>query len=528
MSFILKYAPAFFQRLDNYLRVNHPWLWSTRIHITMYLALILSGVFALVGWAYGLDIRDLPTLGDSEGFFSLLIIPTVIFMVFTVYHMALYNSDKSYGRKFLYQEFFVFFIYTLSFILPFVIPYSAQLMVDHRIADLVDDEELHLDHKNYDYGRMYFPDDSYDYDYYPSDSIYIDEYHRKALGFVGGTEAELAAYQEWQQELYQMHREWENMKDSIYQHEGVFLHERPYLYLDRRYFRKAEYYYVDERKDLWEIEDSLLEEFVYQRNIDRDIAYATEGIANVVRLMDQYSYVSDIKADLDEQTILEDYRAHNYKWSFSEKYLGPNLHKARGNMNRIAEAKNFDGYMYDGFWFMFMFVFLYYCAIFFNVFKNVHWKQFLLGLVVIGAGWAVFGIIDVMYNFRGDLMMSSLMILLGLCFWQSFRAFSATRYTVWMNQAVVLLNFLLPVVPFAILGFMDVVLDFFHWEYFDQYREMKFYYGEWHWDYTDEYHIVVEAIRLITFWAGILIYPFVWNTYVKILYLRLWALPSNK
>jgi len=120
------------------------------------------------------------------------------------------------------------------------------------------------------------------------------------------------------------------------------------------------------------------------------------------------------------------------------------------------------------------------------------------------------------------------MILLGLCFWQSFRAFSATRYTVWMNQAVVLLNFLLPVVPFAILGFMDVVLDFFHWEYFDQYREMKFYYGEWHWDYTDEYHIVVEAIRLITFWAGILTYPFVWNTYVKILYLRLWALPSNK
>jgi len=520
------------RELDTYLRVNQPWLWATRIHIHLFTSLVLGFIFTLVGLGFVLNLRDLPSMTDSQIFFTLLIIPAIIYGVFVTYHMSLYNSDKSFGRTFFYQELFVFLIYIISFMLPLIIPYSAQVMIDLRIAALVDDEVLYEDHVRFEHGMVYFPRSWYDYSYYPSDSIYIKDYKGEEMimepEFEFGTQEEYEAFEALQKMHYTKEREWRMMKDSIYSQSGIFEHRRPALYLMRSNSHTYDYYYKGERQSLYWIEDSLRKDFIYQRNLDRDIVHAREGVANVLQLIDKYSDWNDVKVKMDEQMIVNDYLKNNYAKSYSEVYLHGNLSRTRSNMWRIAQAKDFGGYMYQGAVWLTFGVFIYYLAILFNVFKNVHWKQLLLGLTVVGVVAALLGMVDAMFYFKGELFTTGSLILILVCIGLSFTAFKADRFSVFKNQAIVILNFLLPVVPVLFLFYMSEYWDFFKCEYFDQYLEKVLYRGEWTWKYSAEYYELVSMIRWSTFWGGLIAYTLIWNTYLKMIYLRLWALPSNK
>ncbi|MBA3898872.1 MAG: hypothetical protein H0X62_01470 [Bacteroidetes bacterium] len=156
MKFTQKISPPFLKRADIYLRKNHPWIWATKVHLHIYLAFLLACIFSLVGLFYNIDVNQVPTGNDQDVLFNLLFVPAALFGVFIIYNMSLFNPDKSAAYRFKYQEFFLFLIYIFSFFLPFVIPYSAGLILNERISALVSDETYEQDVTAFNYGRIFF------------------------------------------------------------------------------------------------------------------------------------------------------------------------------------------------------------------------------------------------------------------------------------------------------------------------------------------------------------------------------------
>jgi hypothetical protein len=141
-----------FQKIDNYLLHNFPNIWVTKVHIFLPIAII----FMLIIYTFnvlliGYDIKN--PFPKAEWGVTLMIIPVLIFIVYWFVIQARYNVEKSGGKLSIPLEYMNFFLYFLMFAVSYIlisfIPYTNDL----KIANTANRTEIKQDIKNLNLGN---------------------------------------------------------------------------------------------------------------------------------------------------------------------------------------------------------------------------------------------------------------------------------------------------------------------------------------------------------------------------------------
>jgi len=456
-----------------------------------------------------------------------------------IYQMALFNTDKSAAYRFRYQEFFIFLIYLFTFFLPLLIPYPASLILNERISNLVSDNELQHDQNSLNEGLIFFPvSNAAFYSYYPSDSIYLHQF-RKRNNYDDAYLDETENTSSLSDSTIQKRKEWVALTDSIYFHKGVFANVRPKLYYrnTRMWSRDNFYNYntyiraeLNESISETSLKDSLFLLYLDKINIVRDPNEASKHIAQLSETISTYSIIKGM--ELDQKAILNDFLKHNYYQSYCNNYpdLSTIIYSSIDNITNIHRAKlKVDIGSWNADFLFGLFIFIFCITTIFQIYKNVHWKQVLLGAAILAILFTLVCIIEIVFDFNGKFVSFAGIFLSALFLLASIKGFYIKEFNWVLNQAAVILAFCLPYFPLIILAYLDQHHGIFTISYFDKYLEpFKSYDGTISWSYNREYRELVTFIWLSTFWGGILAYVFIGNSYMKTLFLRFWSLPKVK
>ena len=71
-----------------------------------------------------------------------LLIPAFLFMGFYIFQVVLFNPDKRYTKGKNWHSIVVFLCIQLGLFLPFLMPISTAVILNHKIANMVSDEEF--------------------------------------------------------------------------------------------------------------------------------------------------------------------------------------------------------------------------------------------------------------------------------------------------------------------------------------------------------------------------------------------------
>jgi len=509
MNFILKISPPFLRKLDDHLRINHTWLWTTKIHLHIYLSVIASLLFSVIAMLYRVDITAAPGLHQQDIFFVLLFIPAVILGLFMIYNMSLFNSDKSQGYRFRYQEVLLFLVTFFSFCLPLLIPFPAAFILNDRISALEEDAQFIADERDFNEGVPFFPTSPYNYQYFPSDSVYL---------FATGN------YND--SELNSHRQQWGRMRDSIFWHRGVYRDARPYLYYtDDRLFGPYNYRYT--RLDFPYVNrDSIYNAYLRKINIARDPAVIAPAIAKMARLLNKYSEGIAV----DQQLVLSRFINHEYKPdNMGGELLDETLRNCIANISAIEDAKCFNCAAWQREVWMLLALFIFCFTIVYRVYKNVHWQQLLIAVAVITGGLAIIAIFEDAFRTYGSIFLNIGMFLPLVLLCVSIKGLSIRSYSWVFSQANILLSGFLPFYPMIVLYYLSHYFGILECSFFDGYKEIITEpSGYQRVVYNMDYYQLLKTIWTCTFSFGILSYVFIWNCYLKTLYLRYWSLPKNK
>ncbi|MBA3901478.1 MAG: hypothetical protein H0X62_14950, partial [Bacteroidetes bacterium] len=323
---------------------------------------------------------------------------------------------------------------------------------------------------------------------------------------------------------------WTVFKDSIYYHKGIFDKNRPKLYYHSSLYFKAPYYkynsYDNERNLLAEQEEIEFRNYNKKMNLERDTVIAKVNIEAYCSLLKKY-YKDTI---IDTQAIFYDFVNHNYRIDkYRDNYFERSYYETKMNINSIGAAKNRNISTWSPSVIIGIALFAFYFAVVFQVFKNVHWKQLLLAAAIGTLLFTLVIITDVVSrsNFKIIPLFTALIPLLLLLI--SFFGTYIKRFSWILNQANILLSFLLPFLPIIILNYLDSYHKIFTIAYFDQYKvEFLINDGFKEMRYSPDYYELVNMIWISVFIFGIGMYLFFWNSYLKHLFLRYWNLPKLK
>ena len=141
-----------FQKIDNYLLHNFPNIWVTKVHIFLPIAIIfmlIIYVFNVILIGYNIK-NELPT---AEWGITLMIIPVLVFIVYWFVIQARYNVEKSGGKLSIPLEYMNFFLYCLMFAVSYLLVSFIPYTNDLKIAQAANKTEIKEDIKNLNAGR---------------------------------------------------------------------------------------------------------------------------------------------------------------------------------------------------------------------------------------------------------------------------------------------------------------------------------------------------------------------------------------
>ncbi len=141
-----------FQKIDNYLLHNFPNIWVTKVHIFLPIAII----FMLIIYTFnvlliGYNIKD--PMPEGEWGVTLMVIPVMVFIVYWFVIQARYNVEKSGGKLSIPLEYMNFFLYFLMFFVSYLLVSFIPYTNDLKIARTAQKTEITQDIKNLNVGH---------------------------------------------------------------------------------------------------------------------------------------------------------------------------------------------------------------------------------------------------------------------------------------------------------------------------------------------------------------------------------------
>ncbi|MBX7241615.1 MAG: hypothetical protein K1X92_07690 [Bacteroidia bacterium] len=139
MRFLENLTPPFLKKLDKYLLLNRPNLWSTQIHHLLFWGSILNGLLIFAGFWYPVKLNDVP---HTEEVSFLTVIPVLIAFLAWVYKMSLHKAEAVFGQTNTSIQNRNVLIYLLGIFFLFSGPVIFGISLNKKIRTLISPEEL--------------------------------------------------------------------------------------------------------------------------------------------------------------------------------------------------------------------------------------------------------------------------------------------------------------------------------------------------------------------------------------------------
>lgn len=140
-----KLVPPFLKKLDDYLLLNYPLLWISKVHYVLFFGLILFCFSSVLGLIIPLNLSQTQDLGLWYTMFTIL---SIVGLCFWIYWNVIFNIEKKFGLRHWTDEYKVFFLNFACALLFMSCPLPFTAIYNQRIADVVPDDELFEDINN--------------------------------------------------------------------------------------------------------------------------------------------------------------------------------------------------------------------------------------------------------------------------------------------------------------------------------------------------------------------------------------------
>jgi MFS family permease len=518
MNWIFKIAPRELRLIDVYLRENYPWIWATRIHFTVYLTILLGVFAALIGLITPVDVQNPMSSGDIMTFFGVFMFPTIILMGYIIFQLCLFSVEKRKGKSSFFRPLFVFPLMMFSVVSPLIMPYSISFVLNEKVGNLAEEEQLKQDVIDLQKAKYFVNSGEGDYKYF-------------------GTEKEYLRYWSLDQEPRDNIKNYrKTFKKAIYYHEDEHINVRPRLYKVKNYSSGYNSYYSSYSG--WDFDEEVhfkneVKQFYHEQNLDLSFVQAEKYLHHLNFCIDRYTdYESiDVGRIIDEleNNIYSDCysntrRNRSGSYNYDVLIVNDSFNESSKNLGHIKRAQlnylpSHTDVIFLGFlWASFIITLLLF------IFKLVHWKQFLLSILIIGIYLTIIGIIEVVGRFKGEFfpIMAILFVVASIIFLN--KAWGLQKFSVVVNQMAIVAFMSLPFFPIMILAYLTQQMDVFEISYFDQYLIKN---TDAYRPYSQEYYDLIEVIWLNTFWVGIIFFYLLGLPYLKKVFLRLMSLPKK-
>lgn len=138
-------TPSFLKKFDQYLLLNYPHIWTTRIHHVAFWGSLYFLLLNVISWTYPMAPNNVP---DTIGHFLILGIPSAIFFLFWVYQLSLFKVEANFGISNVENRFLNQFIYAGIIFFLGTLPYYHSTVLHYRIGFLVSEKTIIQDYKN--------------------------------------------------------------------------------------------------------------------------------------------------------------------------------------------------------------------------------------------------------------------------------------------------------------------------------------------------------------------------------------------
>lgn len=492
MHWILKIAPSFLKNWDEKLRISHPVIWVTKIHLTTYLTLLATLVVAIVSFLIPVNFSRVMSDNEIEGIAFVFMIPTIILSGYNIIQLVLFNIGKRNGRVRITSSYITFLIYFISFVLPYLLPFVCGAILNYRTGNIVTTQDL-LYQRNIVLKAEYYvnggPGEYNSFEYYTS----LNPSGRNSYGS-------------------------DKLKTDIYEHKGKYKSSRPRLMKSRRYlYGNWDIYGVDKGIPV----DSIMWLYYKEQNHELNLDSAKYYLAKANDIIHLYNETETLNID----EIINELKTNTYSYCYSH-------YKKKGSGNyeysiypaeqaldegldpviNIIDARNHIvpddvgdvGYAY-------LWVGLYIACIIF-VFKWVSWQQFLLHLFITGLYFTVFGVAMAFSHGKSNLMWNALWILIFGGFFGSALTFKQSKFKRIINYLTITSFYAAPLFMVWFVYYLDDVYRIF---YIDDNV-----YGQYDYVYKN---IIVSRVMLI----NLLVFFLLALPYYQVVFKRLNALPRK-
>lgn len=477
-------VPRFLKQLDKHLLLNRPLLWISKLHYVLYFTLILWALTGLVAFLIPINLTDLVDTGLYYTFFTII---AIVLLCVWIYRNAIFNIERSYGNRSVFDEYKIFFIYFFSVLLFFSFSYPFAYVYSSRVAHAVSDEELTYDLNTLNLADPFFARNYYDYAEKPGKVDTINGYPNYTYVYDVNAYHALGKFTPYQ-----------IASDSV---------SLPGLMTPAKLNRR----------------------FNEIRNND---AACLQAISGYIAVMKKYRinfnyYPATILSryrDLCKEPVTNSTFNNNYFYDYSGQDF---FYKMESIIRNLVEAKFEKLFIFKDEFNIPMFYFIFYITVFFMMFRNVHWKQFLITiiiLVVLPILLFIFGQFFSLY--RGERFFQDCVLLIYLyCLGTTiYFALAGKKFSGLISICMQLTNLLTPVI---FLLTVEILRDQFG--VFDPYDQ---YYGG---DYDAYERMMIDYYRdLYSWWIwastifGIVFYVAAFMPFMKEQFVKMKALPGNR
>ena len=530
----------FFNTKSLHWAANYPKAWTYGWLTQLCIAVVLYTLSAILALILPVETTNTPIV---LMWYGLGFIPASFWWIFIIYRLVKFNTDKLYGNRTFAQNFSEIPTYIGQFILPYFIPLILASILILRIGNLRNLKELSLGkiaieeaqpfftmnygeinfyrYSNYDNLASKTPiSGDYYFDYYTNDSICLLDLKSKS-DWQNRNSNNSYEYQAIEEDIHQPKRiEYGNeiIKDSILGQRGIFEESRPMLY---RINNDNKHYSIGEIRSEFSkkcntgfCSDSLttLYFLAHYRN-DSFIKKKFESLRN---RMKSFGYSESKLLTSDE--LLSFFKNHDYRISTQHPLINKvevfneSMDNFESQTKYIIECNHWDFKVISE-WEIHAIFLLFFAslAIVFSLFKNMAWYEFLIGIFIITVIGILTGIIGAINRVNapvGFLIVWGEFIVLFI--WSLMELQSPIR----RKRGAVL--FMIPhlslaVIPLATLGTLDVMLDFWHWSYFNQFLEFRpTENNPFNMGYNDTYKLIKRWTPAAVTFIGYFLYIFVW------------------
>lgn len=164
-------APSFLNRLDRYLLLNKPEIWSARTHLVLYYGILFMALLTAISFV----VPDDPRTDSVAGYWSMLVwlISFVSFIGWLIYLLR-FNVFKRYGLTTAVNRLFIFILYFISIGIFVLFGYVKPYVETVRANAAYTEQELVNDVNTFNLGVAQLAYDSVDHRWTKDSVLVVD------------------------------------------------------------------------------------------------------------------------------------------------------------------------------------------------------------------------------------------------------------------------------------------------------------------------------------------------------------------